>query len=49
VLVYFIPLGVIFASFATRHLQGQSARAFTLLFFLIACLLACLIWKKQMH
>lgn len=43
VLVYFIPLGVIFSSFVTRHFQGQSARALTLLFFLIACLVAGLI------
>ncbi len=47
VLVYFIPLGVIFASFVTRHLQGQSARAVTMLFFLIACLLAGLIETGQ--
>ncbi|HDQ39512.1 MAG TPA: VanZ family protein [Desulfonatronum sp.] len=43
VLVCFIPLGVIFSSIVTRHFQGQGARAATLLFFLIACLLAGLI------
>jgi VanZ family protein len=47
VLVYFIPLGVTFSSFVTRYFHDQSARAATLLFFLIACLLAGLIETGQ--
>ncbi|WP_031386091.1 VanZ family protein [Desulfonatronum thiodismutans] len=47
VLVYFIPLGVIFSTFVTRHFQGQSARAVTLLFFVISCLLAGLVETGQ--
>jgi VanZ family protein len=43
VVVFFAPLGVIFSSLVTRHLQGQGARAATMLFFLFACLLAGLI------
>ena len=47
ILAYFIPLGVIFSSFVTRHFRGESARAVTLLFFTIACLLAGLVEAGQ--
>lgn len=43
VMVYFLPLGIIFSSLVTRHFQGDRAKALSILFFLAACLIAGLI------
>ncbi|WP_459938080.1 VanZ family protein [Desulfonatronum parangueonense] len=43
VVVYFLPLGIIFSSLVTRHFKGDGARAVTVLFFVAVCLVAGLI------
>jgi len=45
--VYFVPLGVIFSCFVSRHFSGQAARAMSLLFLILAGLLAGIIEFAQ--
>ncbi len=42
-IIYFVPLGVLFSSFVSRHFSGQAARAMSLLFLILAALLAGII------
>lgn len=43
IIVYFLPLGILFSTFVTRHFSGQPARAMSLLFLILAGLLAGII------